>query len=162
GHVDAERPATPQPRRLAREAALRLRGAHEPARGPDPDGRVVPVDGHGHEMTTSAHAIDTPRAALGVLRRGAAWLEGVRPLKVLVLMPIAFFCAYGIGERIGGRLFGYWTAALWIVVPLIGIKYADAGYHQRYTELLLPQSYGLSVMSDFPAMVVLAAAAYFT
>lgn len=196
-------------------------------------------------MTASPQTIAAPRAGLHALRRGAAWLEDVRPLKVLsvllviewltilavaltvqrngwiyyqggdqlwhytaswlmgqgrlthtsvgygwsivllpfalvggpnlvsalpaillfnviVLMPIAFFCAYGIGERIGGRLFGYWTAALWIVVPLIGIKYADAGYHQRYTELLLPQSYGLSVMSDFPSMVALAAAAYFT
>ncbi|MFL5912547.1 MAG: glycosyltransferase family 39 protein [Gaiellaceae bacterium] len=196
-------------------------------------------------MTASSQTIAAPRAGLQALRRGAAWLEDVRPLKVLsvllviewltilavaltvqrngwiyyqggdqlwhyagswlmghgrlthtsvgygwsivllpfallsgpnlvsalpaillfnvlVLMPIAFFCAYGIGERIGGRLFGYWTAVLWIVVPLVGIKYADAGYHQRYTELLLPQSFGLSVMSDFPSMVALAAAAYFT
>jgi hypothetical protein len=89
-------------------------------------------------------------------------LPAILLFNVLVLMPIAFFSIYGIGARIGGRLFGYWTAALWIVVPLVGIKYADAGYHQRYTELLLPQSLGLSVMSDFPAMVVLAAAAYFT
>lgn len=82
-------------------------------------------------------------------------------LNVLVLMPVALLSAYGIGQRIGGRLFGYWVAALWIVVPLIGIKYTDAGYHQRYTELLLPQSLGLSVMSDFPSMVASAAAAYF-
>src|SRR5581483_10602806 len=54
------------------------------------------------------------------------------------------------------------VALLWILVPLIGIKYADAGYHQRYTELLLPQSLGLTVMSDFPSMVAGVAAAYFT
>ncbi len=89
-------------------------------------------------------------------------LPAILLFNVLVLMPIAFVSIYGIGERIGGRLFGYWCALLWVVVPVIGIKYADAGYHQRYTELLLPQSFGLSVMSDFPAMVVLAAAAYFT
>ena len=83
-------------------------------------------------------------------------------LNVLVFMPVALVAVYGIGQRIGGRLFGYWAAALWIVVPLIGIKYADAGYHQRYTELLLPQSLGLTAMSDFPAMVVSAVAAYFT
>jgi len=89
-------------------------------------------------------------------------LPAILLFNVLVLMPIAFVSIYGIGERIGGRLFGYWCALLWVIVPIIGIKYADAGYHQRYTELLLPQSFGLSVMSDFPAMVVLAAAAYFT
>ena len=89
-------------------------------------------------------------------------LPAILLFNVLVLMPIAFVSVYGIGARIAGRLFGYWCALLWIVVPLIGIKYADTGYHQRWTELLLPQSFGLSVMSDFPAMVVLAAAAYFT
>ena len=82
-------------------------------------------------------------------------------LNVLVLMPVALLATYGIGQRIGGRLFGYWAAALWILVPLIGIKYADAGYHQRYTELLLPQSLGLTAMSDFPSMVASVVAAYF-
>lgn len=83
-------------------------------------------------------------------------------LNVLVLMPVALLAVYGIGNRIGGRLFGYWTALLWILVPLIGIKYADTGYHQAYTELLLPQGLGLTAMSDFPSMVAGAAAAYFT
>jgi hypothetical protein len=92
----------------------------------------------------------------------ASALPAILVFNVLVLMPVAFFSAYGIGVRIGGRMFGYWTALLWIVVPLAGIKFADVGYHQRYTELLLPQSFGLSVMSDFPSMVALAAAAYFT
>ena len=80
---------------------------------------------------------------------------------VLVLMPVALGAAYGIGNRIGGRLFGYWVAALWIVVPLIGIKYTDAGYHQRYTELLLPSSLGLTALSDFPSLVAGVVAAYF-
>jgi hypothetical protein len=83
-------------------------------------------------------------------------------LDVLVLMPVALVTAYAIGQRIGGRLFGYWTASLWIIVPLVGIKYTDAGYHQRYTELLLPQSLGLTAMSDFPSLVVSIVAAFFT
>ncbi|MGH3000809.1 MAG: glycosyltransferase family 39 protein, partial [Gaiellaceae bacterium] len=82
-------------------------------------------------------------------------------LNVLVLMPVALLATYGIGVRLGGRLFGYWVAALWILVPLIGIKYANAGYHQRYTEQLLPQSLGLTVMSDFPSMVAGVVSAYF-
>jgi hypothetical protein len=77
-------------------------------------------------------------------------------------MPLALAAVVGIGQRIGGRLFGYWAAALWIVVPLVGIKYADAGYHQRYSELVLPQALGLTAASFFPALVVLAVAAYFT
>lgn len=83
-------------------------------------------------------------------------------MNVLILMPIALLASYGIGRRIGGRLFGYWVALLWIAVPLIGIRYVEVGYHQRYTELLLPQSLGLTVMSDFPSLVVSVVAAYFT
>jgi hypothetical protein len=82
-------------------------------------------------------------------------------LNVLVLMPVAMLATYGIGNRIGGRLFGYFATCLWVLVPLAGIKFTDAGYHQRYTELLVPQSLGLTAMSDFPSMVVSAVSAYF-
>ena len=50
----------------------------------------------------------------------------------------------------------------WIVVPFIGIKYTDLGYHQCYTEVTLPQSYGLTAMADFPSMVGVLVAVYFT
>jgi hypothetical protein len=46
-------------------------------------------------------------------------------------------------------------------VPFIGIKYADAGFHQRYTEITLPQGLGLTAMSDFPSMVMLVFGVYF-
>ena len=82
-------------------------------------------------------------------------------LQSLVLLPIALLAIYGIGRQIGGRLFGYWTAALWILVPLIGIKYTDAGYHQRYTEVLLPQAFGLTAMADLPTTVAALVSAYF-
>jgi hypothetical protein len=68
---------------------------------------------------------------------------------------------YGIAARIGGRLFGYWVMVLWLVVPFIGIRYTNLGYHQKYTELLLPQSFGLTAMADFPAMVAAVIAVYF-
>jgi hypothetical protein len=79
----------------------------------------------------------------------------------LILGPIALACVYGIGERIAGRLFGYWAAALWIVVPYLGVVIVEAGYHQKYTELTLPQLLGLSSAPDFPSMVALLVSAYF-
>ena len=45
GHLDAERPAAPQPRRLAREGALRVRGADAAARGARAHDRLVPGAG---------------------------------------------------------------------------------------------------------------------
>jgi hypothetical protein len=68
---------------------------------------------------------------------------------------------YGIAARIGGRIFGYWAVALWIVLPFVGVWYTDSGYHQKYTELLLPQAFGLTAMADFPAMVATLVSIYF-
>ena len=78
----------------------------------------------------------------------------------LVLLPLGLVCMYGIGERIAGRLFGYWVALLWIVIPFIGIPYSLHGYHQKWTELTMPQLLGLGAMSDFPSMIALVAGAY--
>lgn len=82
-------------------------------------------------------------------------------LNVLVLMPIAMAAIYGIGERLGGRLFGYWVLVVWIVAPLVGIRYTNAGFHERFTDLTLPAAFGLTALSDFPALVALTVAAYF-
>jgi len=89
-------------------------------------------------------------------------LPGIVLFQVLVLAPVALLCIYGIGDRIGGRVFGYWAALCWIIVPLIGIKYTDLGYHQIYTEATLPQAYGLTAMADFPSMVGVIVSVYFT
>jgi hypothetical protein len=89
-------------------------------------------------------------------------LPAIILIDVLVLMPIAMIATYGIAERIAGRLFGYWTLFLWIAIPLIGIKYVDAGFKAIYSETALPDSFGLTALSDFPQMVALVCAAYFT
>src|SRR5204862_1225381 len=88
-------------------------------------------------------------------------LPAIVLIDVLLLMPVAMIATYGIGERIGGRLFGYWVLVVWLVLPFVGIKYTDTGFKQRYTELALPDSFGLTSLSDFPHMAMLAVAAYF-
>jgi hypothetical protein len=81
-------------------------------------------------------------------------------LNTLVLLPVALLAMYGIGARLGGRVFGYWVTLLWVLLPYFGIVYALHGYHQKYTELTLPQVLGLGAMSDFPSVVALMVAAY--
>jgi hypothetical protein len=88
-------------------------------------------------------------------------LPAIVLLNMLVLMPAAMGALYGIGRRLGGRLAGYWILAVWVATPLIGIVYTNTGYHQKYSEISLPQSLGLTAMSDFPSMVMLAISAYF-
>src|SRR5439155_12879023 len=78
----------------------------------------------------------------------------------LVLLPVALLCVYGIAARIAGRVFGYFAAALWILIPYLGIVFVEVGYHQKYTELTLPQLLGLTSVPDFPSMVALIVSAY--
>ena len=81
-------------------------------------------------------------------------------LNTLVLLPLALLCVYGIAARIAGRLFGYFAAALWIALPYLGVLFVEPGYHQKYTELTLPQLLGLTSVPDFPATVALLISAY--
>jgi hypothetical protein len=90
-----------------------------------------------------------------------AALPAIVLFNVVILLPAAIAALYGIASRIGGRLFGYWTLVLWLVVPFLGIWYTNAGYHQRYTELTLPQSFGLTALADFPTMVAVLGSLYF-
>ena len=116
---------------------------------------------------------DLPRALVGygwsiLLAPVAAFagpgLVSALPALVLfntvVLLPVALLCIYGIGARIAGRMFGYLAAALWVAVPYLGILFVQPGYHQKYTELTLPQTLGLSSVPDFPSTVGLIVAAY--
>jgi hypothetical protein len=88
-------------------------------------------------------------------------LPAIVLFNTLVLLPVALLCVYGIGARIAGRLFGYFAAGLWIALPYLGILFVEPGYHQKYTELTLPQLLGLASVPDFPATVALLVAAYF-
>jgi hypothetical protein len=81
-------------------------------------------------------------------------------LNTLVLLPVALLCVYGIATRIAGRLFGYWAAALWIIVPYAAIPMFDARYHEKYVDITLPQSLGLTALADFPSTVFILLSAY--
>lgn len=82
-------------------------------------------------------------------------------LDVLVLLPVALLALYGIGRRVGGRVFGYWACAVWIALPFVGILYVNAGYHRIYVEQFLPQALGLTALADFPALVAVLVSSYF-
>jgi hypothetical protein len=88
-------------------------------------------------------------------------LPAIVLFNTVVLLPVALLCVYGIGARIAGRLFGYFAAGLWIALPYVGVLFVEPGYHQKYTELTLPQVLGLASVPDFPATVALLVSAYF-
>ena len=85
----------------------------------------------------------------------------IMALNLFVLAPIALVCVYGIAERIGGRLLGYWASLLWVVAPFASTPLFVDRYQERWSENFLPQALGLTSLSDFPSMVVVLAAALF-
>jgi hypothetical protein len=87
-------------------------------------------------------------------------LPAIVALNVLVLGPVATLCVYGIASRVGGRLLGYWAAALWVVAPFVAILLFDDRYHEKWVEQFLPQALGLTAMPDYPSMVAVLAAAF--
>ncbi len=95
---------------------------------------------------------------------GGTFVQVLPPLvllQVLVLAPVALLCVYGIAAHIGGRLLGYWAAALWVVAPFVAILLFDDRYHEKWVDQFLPQALGLSAMPDFPSLVLVLAAALF-
>lgn len=91
-----------------------------------------------------------------------AGLPGMIALNLIVLAPIALMCVYGIARMLGGRLYAYLVTALWVAFPVLVIHYFLADYHSRYVDLTLPAAVGLSDRGDFPSLVVLLVASYFT
>jgi Dolichyl-phosphate-mannose-protein mannosyltransferase len=81
-------------------------------------------------------------------------------LNTVVLLPLELFCIYGIAARIAGRMFGYFATLVFVLAPFLGIVFVEQGYHQKYTELTLPQLLGLTSVPDFPSTVALVVSAY--
>ena len=88
-------------------------------------------------------------------------LPAIVLFNTVVLLPVALLCVYGIAARIAGRIFGYFAATAWIALPYLGILFLEPGYHQKWTELTLPQLEGLTSVPDFPSTVALLVSAYF-
>jgi hypothetical protein len=95
---------------------------------------------------------------------GGTFVQVLPPLvllNVLVLAPAALLAVYGIASHIGGRLLGYWAAALWVIAPFAAIPMFVERYHEKWVDQFLPQALGLTAMPDFPSMVLVLVAALF-
>ena len=86
-------------------------------------------------------------------------LPGIVLLQVVILAPIALYCVYDVAARIGGRPVGYLAALVWTIGPYAAIPLFVQRYHEKYVEQFLPHTLGLTAMADYPAMVLLLAAA---
>lgn len=84
---------------------------------------------------------------------------------------IVLLATYGIGARIGGRLFGYLAALAWVVAPVLslgffypgerefqGIQYHD--YRGLVLDTVVPDAVGLTNTGAFLSLVAVAVAAW--
>ena len=86
-------------------------------------------------------------------------LAGVVLLNVLVLAPLALVSAYWIAVRIGGRLLGISTVALWVLGPWLLLVLALDPYDPVVRDRVLPLVLGLTAEPAFPAGVALVSSA---
>jgi hypothetical protein len=87
-------------------------------------------------------------------------LPAVIALNLLVLAPAAVVGMYLLGERIAGRLFGLWTAALWVLAPIITLVLYTPRTLPQLVGTFFPTGLGLNPLSDYPSMVCAIFAAY--
>ena len=80
-------------------------------------------------------------------------LPAVIALNMLVLAPAAVVGMYLLGERIAGRVFGLWAAALWVVLPVVGVALHRATHRETIVDFFLPTGRGFNALSDFPSAV---------
>jgi hypothetical protein len=84
---------------------------------------------------------------------------------------VAVLAMYGIGARIGGRLFGYAAAAGWVVAPLLSLAYFYGGDHEflgvpyadyrgLVQDVAVTDALGLTSLAGFPSLVALVVAAW--
>jgi hypothetical protein len=77
-----------------------------------------------------------------------------------LLLPLGTLLCYGVGERIGGRITGYATSGVWVASPFVSLLVFAEEYHDRWVDQFLPQTLGLTAMSDLPSTIILLAIAY--
>jgi hypothetical protein len=122
------------------------------------------VIGHGHLPEASVGYVWPIAMAPLTWIAGAnfiAALPGMVLVQVLVLLPLGLLAVYGCGARVGGRLIGYLSAAVWVLAPQLTTHLFIPSYHEKWFDLTLPQALGLTGMGDFPSMIALVCAAYF-
>ena len=88
-------------------------------------------------------------------------LPGAMLIQIIVLAPIALWCIYELGARVGGRVVGYVAAVVWTLGPYIAIPLFVHRYHDRYVDQFLPIPLGLTAMADYVGIVALLASALF-
>jgi hypothetical protein len=80
-------------------------------------------------------------AAAGEYDEAAWWLL---LLNQLVLAPALLAAAWVLGRHVAGRVGGFVAPAAVVLVPVLGVLYADEGFRETYTDRVLTQAVGIA------------------
>ncbi len=87
-----------------------------------------------------------------------AGLPAVIVLQLLVLAPLGVLAMFGLGARIGGRLFGYAATITWILAPAITLAilrgFGEPPFDSKVQNLVLPNALGLTNLADYASMIL--------
>jgi 4-amino-4-deoxy-L-arabinose transferase-like glycosyltransferase len=81
--------------------------------------------------------------------------------QTLVLLPLALWLVYAVADRLGGRVFAAWAAAVWVLLPYAGYAFSTGGYRHTYADGFMTHAIGLTADPAFPAMLAFLASGYF-
>ncbi len=81
--------------------------------------------------------------------------------QTLVLLPLALWLVYAVADRLAGRVFAAWAAAVWVLLPYAGYAFSTGGYRHTYADGFMTHALGLTADPAFPAMVAFLASGYF-
>ena len=72
--------------------------------------------------------------------------------QTLVLLPLALWLVYAVADRLAGRVFAAWAAAVWVLLPYAGYAFSTGGYRHTYADGFLTHVLGLTADPAFPAL----------
>jgi len=81
--------------------------------------------------------------------------------QTLVLLPLALWLVYAVADRLAGRVFAAWAAAVWVLLPYAGYAFSNRGFRHMYADAFLTHVLGLTADPAFPALLAFLGSGYF-
>ena len=87
-------------------------------------------------------------------------LPAIVVAQTLVLLPLALWLVYAVADRLAGRVFAAWAAAVWVLLPYAGYPFSNRSFRHEYADGFLTHVLGLTADPAFLAMVAFLASGY--